>query len=331
MVILMNFNQFILREQYRKIEALKDRLQQIKKEIDWEPFRIIISKIFVVNTTKGGRPNTDEVIIARCLILQSLYGLSDEELEYQCNDRLSFQNFLDFPKNVPDFSTIWKHRDALKEKSLDKEIWFELQRQIDAKGYAIKKGVIQDATFIESDLGKKRYSEEKRAKKKGYDINYTDKQKQHIDKDATFAIKNNQIHFGYKNHMKCDIEYLLVRSIEVTPANIHDNNIDLTEEDDIAMYRDRGYCGTTLKFTNVNDRTMIRKDKNKDWVKAANKSISKMRVLGEKPFAVVKRVFNGTRTFVKTLERVFTKEIFKYFAYNLYQLVTLRKKLARAI
>jgi len=327
----MDFNQFVLREQYKKIENLKDRLQQIKNEVDWAPFREIISKIFVEERTKGGRPNTDEIIIARCLILQGLYGLSDEELEYQCNDRLSFQNFLDFPKKVPDFSTIWKHRDALKEKSLDKEIWDELQRQIDAKGYTIKKGVIQDATFIESDLGKKRYSQEKRAKKKGYDINYTEKQKQHMDKDAKFAVKNNQVHFGYKNHMKCDIDYLLVRNIEVTPANIHDNNIDLTEEGDNAMYRDRGYSGTPLKFVNVNDRTMIRKDKNKDWVKAANKAISIIRVTGEKPFAVVKRVFNGTRTYVKTLDRVFTKEVFKYVAYNLYQLVTLRKKLARAI
>ena len=56
-----------------------------------------------------------------------------------------------------------------------------------------------------------------------------------------------------------------------------------------------------------------------------NKAISRVRAPGERPYAVMKRVFRGDRTNVKTLERVVMKEMYKCFAYNLEQLVTLRR------
>jgi len=42
-----------------------------------------------------------------------------------------------------------------------KEIWAELQRQLDERGLKISKGVIQDATFIKAYQGRKRKAEEK--------------------------------------------------------------------------------------------------------------------------------------------------------------------------
>ncbi len=63
-----------------------------------------------------------------------------------------------------------------------------------------------------------------------------------------------------------------------------------------------------------------------------NRMISRIRSPGERPFGVIKRVFHGGRTFVKTLARVKIKELFKCFAFDLYQLVTLeRKKIAKAL
>ncbi len=96
------------------------------------------------------------------MLLQAWYDLSDPELEFQVHDRLSFRNFLDFPKSIPDFSMIWKIRERLKDAGIERHIWDELQKQLDEKGYAVKKGVIQDASFIEADFGKKRYYKEKK-------------------------------------------------------------------------------------------------------------------------------------------------------------------------
>ena len=331
----MSFNQFILKEQYEKVRGLGDRLELMKEQIEWKPFVPLISKIFHDNEKEVGRPHTDELIIVRSMLLQGWYGLSDPELEFQCHDRLSFRNFLGFPEIIPDFTTIWKIRDKLKEKGIDDEIWNELQRQLDEKGYKIKKGVIQDATFIEADLGRKRYYKEKKAREKGERIRYTEKQKQHIDKDASFSIKHGQVHYGYKNHIKLDVDNHLIRELEVTTANLHDGEIDLIDKRDKAAYRDKGYFGKKLNAKNVEDMTMkrgTRAGKLNGGEQKRNKMISRIRAPGERPFGVIKRVFNGGRTLVKRLERVRIKEVFKCFAFDLYQLVTLeRKKIAIAI
>lgn len=88
-------------------------------------------------------------------------------MEFQVNDRLSFRNFVGFPDKVPDYSTVWKIRDRLQQQGIDVRIWDDIQRQINVKGYTFTKGVIQDATFIEASVGRKRYYKEKKAKKEG--------------------------------------------------------------------------------------------------------------------------------------------------------------------
>ena len=206
---------------------------------------------------------------------------------------------------------------------------------MDEKGYKIKKGVLQDAAFIESDLGRKRYYKEKQAKKKGEVIEYTEKQKQHIDKDASFSVKHGQVHYGYKSHIKLDVDNHLIRELEVTTASFHDGNIDLVKKGDKSAYRDKGYFGKKLNAKNVEDMTMkrgTRAGKLNGGEQKRNKMISRIRAPGERPFGVIKRVFNGGRTLVKTIGRVKIKEVFKCFAFDLYQLVTLeRKKIAIAL
>ena len=331
----MSFNQFILREQYQKVRGLGDRLELMKGQIDWQPFVPLVRKVFYDNKTEGGRPHTDELIVVRSMLLQSWYGLSDPELEFQCHDRLSFRNFLGFPEDIPDFSTIWKVRDRLQKEGIEPKIWNELQHQLNHKGYAIKKGVIQDATFIEAELGRKRYYKEKKAKEKGEKIMYTKKQKQHIDKDGTFSVKHGQVHYGYKNHTKLDVGHTLIREYKVTTASLHDGEIDLVKKGDGIAYRDKGYHGKKLHAKNVRNKTMKRAARGHplcDKEIKCNRAISSVRSPGERPFGVIKKVFHGGTTRVKTLVRVSIKEMFNCFAFNLYQLVTLRRKrLARAL
>ena len=320
-------------ESYRKVSGLGDRLALMKGTIDWEPFVPIVRAVFRDDET-GGRPHTDELVIVRAMLLQSWYGLSDEELEFQCNDRLSFRSFLGFPDAVPDFTTIWKARERLVKAGRVGMIWGELQRQLDRKGYRTKKGVIQDATFIEADQGKKRIREEKRNEREGKKVERTERQEAHVDRDGSFAVKGQEVHFGYKDHVKVDVEHHLIRSIETTTASRHDGSVNLVRRGDGIAYRDKGYFGTALPG-GVEDRTMrraVRGHKLNGGQLRRNSSISRTRSPGERPFGVIKRVFHGDRTFVKTLPRVGIKEMFKAFAYDLYQLVTLdRKRLANAI
>ncbi len=323
----MSFDQFILQKQYEKIRGLGDRLDMIKNLINWNKFRNIIGKLY--NNEKTGRPNHDEVVMIKILLLQQWYTLSDEELEYQIHDRISFRKFLDFPEKIPDYSTVWRFRERLSETNTLKKVWTELQHQMDNKGLTVKSGVIQDASFIEADLGRKKHYEEKKAEKRGEKIDYSNKQKAHMDADGTFSVKHGQVHYGYKLHEKSDVDYDLIRAFEVTTASLHDNQIDLIKPGDIAAYRDKGYAGKPIKHKGVLDRTMKKAAREKPLTKkekAYNKKISHIRAPGERQFSVIKNIFKGGYTRLKKIARVTVQEMFVCFAYNLYQLVTLIKK-----
>ena len=331
----MSFDAFILRKQYGKVKGLGDRLAVMKDQIEWDPFIPLVRRVFHDDKVTGGRPHTDEIVVVRSMLLQAWYGLSDPELEFQCHDRLSFRHFLGFPQAIPDFTTIWKIRDRLVAVGVGQMIWDEVQRQLDWKGYRVKKGVIQDASFIEADLGKNRCHREKKARREGEVIEYTKKQLQHIDKDGGFSVKQGQVHYGYKSHIKVDVGHHLIRDLGVTPANVHDGDIDLIKEGDQVAYRDKGYFGKHIHAPGVVDKTMkraVRGRRLNGGEQKRNKAIGRVRAPGERPFSVIKRIFHGDRTMVKTLERVRVKEMFKCFAYDLYQLVTLnRKRLAVAM
>ncbi|MBI5332498.1 MAG: IS5 family transposase, partial [Candidatus Aenigmarchaeota archaeon] len=291
----MSLEKFVMRNQYKKVRGLGDRLDHIKDMIDWEKFRPFFADLFFDDDEIGGRPHYDEIIMMKVLVLQRFYGLSDQEIEFQINDRTSFKNFLGFPDKIPDYTTIWTLKERMQKKGTIDNIWNELQRQFVVRGLQVKSGVIQDAAFIEADLGKKRYGKEKRAEKSGEKIEYTDKQKAHIDKDGTFSVKHNQIHYGYKLHQKTDVDHGLIREFDLTTASTHDNNIDLTEQDDGTVYRDKGYFGVK-PHPDIKDMTMKKAVRGKPLTKKEkkyNKTIAKIRSPGERPFAVLRRVFRG--------------------------------------
>jgi IS5 family transposase len=143
-----------------------------------------------------------------------------------------------------------------------------------------------------------------------------------MDQDGSFSVKHGQVHYGYKSHIKVDVDHHLIRCVEVTTASVHDSEIDLSQRDE-AVYRDRGYTG---RDTKAKGNGSMKRGNLSIWEKRRNKRIAKKRAPGERPFSVIKRTFNGDRTYVKTLPRVRIKEMFKCFAYDLYQLVTLERK-----
>ena len=92
------FKAYMLRKAYKRVHQLGDKLVKAEALIDWKAFRPIISPLYSNKTSGGGRPNVNEVMIVKLLVLQQWYGLSDPELERQVADRLSFQRFLGFPR-----------------------------------------------------------------------------------------------------------------------------------------------------------------------------------------------------------------------------------------
>ena len=66
----------------------------------------------------------------KSLYIQHLYSLSDEQLERELADRISFRVFLDTTEVIPDSTTIWKFKERLANNCKDAEIWNDLQRQL---------------------------------------------------------------------------------------------------------------------------------------------------------------------------------------------------------
>ena len=218
-IIMKNFIDFGLNEAYKRVERLGDRLAEIGSLTDWEAFRPILCGMHRNHTERGGRPNKDEVLMLKLLVLQQWHGLSDPELEKQAADRLSFMKFLDFPKDIPDFTTVWNFREQLAETGRDRAIWAELQRQLQSRGLTVKEGTIQDATFITADLGHAK-AETPRG----------DEARTRRSADGTWAKKGSKSYFGYKLHSKVDTDFGLIRELETTTASTHDSQVDLSKK-----------------------------------------------------------------------------------------------------
>jgi IS5 family transposase len=309
-----NFSTYIFREEYEKYKKLGDTLSNISDSIDWERFRDLISPLYKDNKIDGGRPHLDEIVMIKTLVLQHLYGLSDYEIERNIYDRMSFRHFLGFPDTIPDRSTIWLFRERLINSNCLDLIWEELQHQIDNLGFGIHRGVIQDATFITTDPG-----HAKKDKPRG------DEALTRRSKEGTWSKKGNNSYFGYKMHTLVDKEFMIIREVGTSTASLHDSQIDLTEPGQ-TVYRDKGYFG--VKPNASMDKTMHRATRDHPLSckeKRRNKAISRIRSLGELPYAVMKRIFKGGHVLVTTIERVNVKNIFSCFSYNLYRLNSVQK------
>jgi len=77
---MTSFEKYILKQQYKNVAALGDKLSRVDELINWVPFKKIVSGIYDNTSSKGGRPNIDYIVMIKLLLLQAWYGLSDQEL-----------------------------------------------------------------------------------------------------------------------------------------------------------------------------------------------------------------------------------------------------------
>lgn len=250
----------------------------------------------------------DPVLMVKLLVLQAWYGLSDPELERQASLRIDFIHFLGYPAKAPDYSTVWRFRERLAETGRDKLVWAELQRQLDAKGLSVRKGVVQDASFITADPG-----HAKKDKPRGEEA------RTRRSMDGAWVKKGGKSFFGYKLHMKMDLCHGLIRELETTAANVHDSQVDLSMPGEV-VYRDKGYQGVKPRGYDATMKRAGRGHPLSIWDRLRNRRISRKRCPGERPFAVIKRVFGSGHVLVTSLERVRVKLVFACLCFNLAQL-----------
>ena len=248
----MQINLFAEETQLQKLTKLGDSLEKLNI-IDFESFRpLLVSAARKERKNNAGRPAFDVVMMFKVLVLQRLFNLSDDQTEYQITDRMSFQRFigLSLGEHVPDAKTIWLFRDTLTKSGVMEELFAKFNAMLIENGMITHTGTIVDATFV--DAPRQRNSRDENKQIKNGETPAEWKKNPHKlaqkDTDARWTKKNNETHFGYKDHVKVDADSKIITDYTATAANVHDSNHFtefLTEEDQV-VYADSAYVGKEI-------------------------------------------------------------------------------------
>jgi transposase, IS5 family len=112
-----------LRQAYDRLAKLVDTLAGVSTLLNWERFRPIAKGLYNNKTERGGHPNIDVML----MIEMQWYSLSDQRMERELTNNLSFMNLLGFPETIPDSTTIWLFRERLIKDGKIDDIMQELR------------------------------------------------------------------------------------------------------------------------------------------------------------------------------------------------------------
>ena len=161
---------FDLSARYAGLDKFGDPLVLLKRTIVWEDFRPELKAVWRLGSearkSNAGRPPWDEVLMFRVLVLQHLYNLSDDQIEYQIRDRLSFMRFLDLglEDRVPDAKTVWAYREKLAQSGMVKTLFDKFGAYLRSNGYLAKGGQILDASIVSAPRQRNTREENKQVK-----------------------------------------------------------------------------------------------------------------------------------------------------------------------
>ncbi|MFZ1101334.1 MAG: IS5 family transposase, partial [Hyphomicrobiaceae bacterium] len=177
--------------------------------------------------SNAGRPGYDTILKFKMVVLQALYNLSDEQVEIQVRDRLSFMRFLGLDLNdaVPDATTIWLFREALVEAKLIDGLFSRFDQHLQAKGFIARGGQIIDATIVSAPKQRNSRVENETIKTGETPKEWEQQPAKNAqkDKDARWTKKHGKSYYGYKNHVGIDKAHKLIRKWDATAASVHDS------------------------------------------------------------------------------------------------------------
>ena len=213
-------------ERMEALSKLSDPLEKLAELVDFEIFRPVLATALPREEKTAGAKPHDVVFMFKILILQRLYKLSDQQAEYQITDRMSFTRFLGLRigEAIPDYSTVWRFREALTRAEAVKPLFERFNAHLAAKGLLPQEGIIVDASFVE--VPRQRNSREENAviKQGQTPAKWENNPHKHSQKDtdARWTKKNDQSYYGYKNHVRNDADTNLIADYTVTDAAVHD-------------------------------------------------------------------------------------------------------------
>jgi len=295
---------FASSEREQKLNQHGDVLQDLEMYIDFRSIALSVDKAAPrPDRKKGGRPPFPTELMVRVLVVQQTFNLSDEQMEYQLLDRLSFQRFvgLRHSSQIPDRTTIWIFRERLIKADAFSSIFDAVQEQLNAHGYVAREGHMVDASLVPVPTQHVHKEEKALLKEKAMPADWPASKRRQKDADATWTKKHGKSYFGFKFTANTDNRYKLIRKIKVTTASSHDTNhledvldVPNTSKD---IYADKGYADkareTRLKQDGFRPHIQHKAKRGKpmsECQEKRNHRISKTRVRVEHPFAALSQM-----------------------------------------
>jgi len=323
-----------------KLIQLGDPMYRLSQGIDFEIFRVpLVTSLAKLAKGAGGRPPYDYVLMFKILILQRYFNLSDDQVEFQVCDRISFMRFLGLTvsDDIPDSKTVWKFREQLVDLGLVESLFSLFTAELDKLGLILNEGKIVDASFVE--VPKQRNSKEQNQAIKQGEIPAEFIENPHKlaqkDTDARWTKKNNCSYYGYKNHVKVDEKSKIITQYKVTDASIHDSQeiVNLIDEKDKGkpLFADSAYTGEELHQELLNKEVVLQIHekgyKNKPLTaeqKENNKAKSHFRVRVEHVFGFMENSMNGMTLESRSFERIAASIGMMNLVYNMFRKIQLQ-------
>ena len=335
---------FDIANRYAGLDAKNDPLLKIDAVVPWEDFRPRLEaawrKPAEDRKSSAGRKPWDAVVMFKAIVLCALYNLSDDQVEYQLRDRLSFMRFLGLgiEDKVPDAKTVWLYREQLAQAGVIEAVFDSFDGYLRKRGYLAMGGQIIDASIVA--VPKQRNSRDENARIRAGETPEGWEQQPakrcQKDTDARGTKRHGKSHYGYKNHVNVDRRHKLVRRYQVTDAAVHDSQVldDILDPDNTAsdVWADSAYRSAAIEATLVErglkSRIHRKGRRNKPLSERetqGNKTRSKVRARVEHVFGAQSNDMGGTLVRSIGLVRAKARIGLKNLAYNMRRLVQLER------
>lgn len=346
---------FDMSARYEALSKFGDPLEKLAQFIDFEVFRKPVERSLQFSR-RTGRPPYDVVLMVKILVLQSLYNLSDDQVEYQIKDRLSFMRFLGLSlhSRVPDAKTVWLYRERLSHTKVMHTIFKAFDTKLREHGYIAMSGQIVDASIIEAPRQRMTKAEKETIKEGKTPEGWNAHKAAQKDVYAKWQVKHTKAKptsegtksldlaipsFGYKNHVSIDKKHGIIRTYVVTDAARFDgkelSNLLDSNNTSSKVWADSAYRSEANEdfmerhgFTSEVHRKKPRNKPMPQHIQRANGKKSKVRAPVEHVFAHLKQQQN---LFIRTIgiKRAWVKIGLANLVYNMKRFIFLEKRVIR--
>lgn len=293
----------------QKLSGGSSPLDRLSGLVKWYRFEKLLGSL---RDGGPGRAAWPPLVLFKALLLQSLYGLSDRELEEALGDRLSFRRFvgLGLEESIPDHTVLSRFRNLLVGEGLLEKLFGELDRQLEKAGMILKRGTMLDARLIDAVSAPPTLDRPSR------------------DADARLTARKGRsgLTFGYKAHVGVDEGSGLIRTVITTPANVNDTVVAdrLIRGDERTVWADAAYDTharrARLKAEGRKPRIARRPNKHHplpERLKRYNRLIARRRAAVETTFATLKNRMKLTMIRYVGLARASAQVTMAAIAFNM--------------